>query len=116
MAKKILNMSLFEEKLNNVLVPLEEVQTGNSIGLSNVIRYVWNHYPTSAVDFDSFDLEDVYEAKSYIYGISEDGTEEEEEEHEPTFNPWVEIYMVENVISALYHGKKVVYENDDDFI
>lgn len=120
MAKKILNMSLFQDNLNMVLIPLEDAQIKHSNGLSNVVKYVWNHYPTSSVDFNSFKLEDVYEAKSYMYGIPSTEQEHEQDENdendEPVFNPWIENYIVENAISALYHSEKIVYENDDDFI
>lgn len=129
MSKKILNMTLFKENLKKVEVPADNLPSTNTVGLSRVIRYVWNHYPTSLVDFDSFTLEDLYEAKGQMYMISEDSDDDEDDDYYasvvtgegeekiiPPVNAWNENHLVESICAVLYRTKKILYENDDDFI
>lgn len=130
MAKKILNMDLFNQNVSKVLDEQSDntLPPANTLGLSNVVRYVWNHYPTSCVDFDSFTLDDLYNAKSQFYSLPEDQYDEDEQDSsfiqvdengQPIkceVNCWQENFLVENIIASLYNTKNLVYENDDDFI
>jgi hypothetical protein len=87
-------------------------------GLANVIRYVWNQYPTKYVDFDSFSYDDVIRAMDTLSEIPIDDYDESDEinENDVKENPWYHNMIVENTVAHLFHTKNKVYENDDDFI
>ncbi|MEX3623675.1 hypothetical protein [Viridibacillus arvi] len=120
----MLNKKFNFQKFENNLSTLEKTeQEGlDQKGLASVIRYVWNHYPTSYVDFDTFSYEDVLSAGSEMLCIpTDDVSEEEAAEAEAVFpitrNPWYQNMVIENVCGALHQTKNKIYEyEEDDFI
>lgn len=116
------------QKLNQNIKPFRKdnnpQETTKQDGLLKVIKYVWNHYPTASVNFDSFSQEDVQEALRYLTYIP--GIEDDEDEDIVTFsgidgeteniNPWEENAQIENICYALHKNRNIIYENDDDFI
>lgn len=114
---KKINFQKFERNLEKYR---KEEEGQNEQGLANVIRYVWNHYPTKYVDFDSFSYDDIIEAMDALSAIpvSDDYDDSSDEiNHEVVkSNPWYHNMIMENTIAKLFHTKNKVYDNDDDFI
>jgi hypothetical protein len=88
-----------------------------SIGVSNVMNYVLNHYSTKEIDFHSFSIEDINLAflDFHFLPTSDDELTEEDNCHLKN-HPWVVFLENETVIAGLIRNKKRIYENEDDFI
>ncbi|WP_121616765.1 hypothetical protein [Virgibacillus halodenitrificans] len=107
------------QKLEKNLEKYQKEEEYNQRGLANVIRFVWNHYPTQHVDFDSFSYDDIMEAMDALSAIPVDDYMDEIDEMEKENvrnNPWFHNMIVENTVANLFHTKNKFYENDDDFI
>lgn len=124
-----MNIQFSFQKLEKNLEPFkkEPIETGiDNSGLNNVIRYVWNHYKTRYIDFDSFTYEDVMEAHEYMSVIDDDDTDVDDEFMPRNFenntpseietNAFEEYKYVEDLCAALHHTQNKVYECEDDFI
>lgn len=108
------------QKLNDNLEKYKKDEPSSDFsGLGKVISYVWNHYSTSMVDFNSFSYQDVMDAIQTLQEVpSDDGDYEEDnpQHHIEVTNPWLQNMIAENACSNLHRSKNKVYENDDDFI
>jgi hypothetical protein len=88
-----------------------------SIGVSNVMNYVLNQYPTKEIDFHSFSIEDINLAFLDFYFLPTSDDELTSEERTQLKNhPWSAFLENETVIAGLVRNKKRIYENEDDFI
>lgn len=114
---KKINFQRFEKNLEKYQ---KDEDSQSEQGLANVIRYIWNQYPTKYVDFDIFSLDDVMQAMDALSAIPVsdedddylDGLDQEDVKK----NPWYQNMIIENTVATLFHTKKKIYENDDDFI
>lgn len=114
----------FHERLQPYRVPdkVEQIRKDqNELGISRVIQYVWNHYPTNQVNFDSFTLENLKDAMDFMSfaPIIEDEDAdyvEEVQNSESDSNIWAIYNEISNIIYYLTRIKGRIYETDDDFI
>lgn len=109
----------FQKLESNLEKYRKEESHSSERGLANVIRYVWNQYPTKFVDFDSFSYDDIIQAMDVLTSIPVEGYDEdldEDEQENVKSNPWYHNMIVENTVANLFHTKNKIYENDDDFI
>jgi hypothetical protein len=91
--------------------------TQSSTGVSNVMNYVLNHYPTKEIDFHSFSIEDINLAflDFHFLPTSEDELTTEDKSQLKN-HPWAIFLENEAVIVGLVRNVKRIYENEDDFI
>jgi hypothetical protein len=102
-------------KVSNVSQSDEKAQ--RSIGVSNVMNYVLNHYPTKEIDFHSFSIEDINLAFLDFHFLPNSEDELTAEDKSQLKNhPWAVFLENEAVIAGLVRNVKRIYENEDDFI
>jgi hypothetical protein len=108
----------FQKFDSNLQKYKKEVSSYDQSGLAQVVRYVWNHYPTSMVDFDSFSYQDVLDALEALLNVPcDDGIYEPDTPDQiDKYNPWLHNMIVENACANLHRTKHKIYESDDDFI
>ena len=95
----------------------ETSNSPSSPGLPFVIRYIWNQYHSSDIDFDSFTFNDCILAYQDLCEIPYD--DEEEHSHHSFVdmeNTFVVYNLLEDVCYNLHKFPLKQYDSDDDFI
>jgi hypothetical protein len=114
----MIDLQKFSSKLNECRSN-DSSTSPSSPGLPYVIRYIWNQYHSSDIDFDSFTFDDciqALDALSEIPPTDDDDEEPSSYRFEEMENAFAVYNLLEDVCYDLHKFPLKQYDNDDDFI